>query len=59
MDSADTEPLPLTDRITIALDQVRIARNCQHPTHCDCMSREYAWECMLDRLIDRYIEGHR
>jgi len=45
--------LPLTDRIVIALDQLRIARRDGDPT------REWAWGVLLDRLLDRYIEGVR
>lgn len=49
----DTAPLPLTDRIVIALDQLKIARSDGDPT------REWAWTGMLDRLLDRYLEGVR
>lgn len=43
------EPIPLTARITIALNEVRAAR-----TEGDA-SREWSWTSILDRLTDRHI----
>lgn len=48
---APTSPLPLTDRIAIALDQLRIARAVGDP------AEEFAWQTRLDDLIDRYPRG--
>lgn len=48
---APTSPLPLTYRIAIALDQLRIARAVGDP------SEELAWQSRLDDLIDRYPRG--
>lgn len=48
-----TRPLPLADRIVIALDQLRIARAEGDPT------REWSWAEMMDKLLDRYSQGHR
>lgn len=45
--------IPLTVRITIALAHVRQAR-----AEGD-RAREWAWESMLNRMLDRYAEGHR
>ena len=46
-------PVPLTDRITIAFDQLRAARREGDP------AREWSWLSMMDRLLDRYIAGDR
>lgn len=43
------EPIPLTVRITIALNEVRTAR-----AEGDA-SREWSWTSVLDRLTDRHI----
>lgn len=48
---APTSPLPLRDRIVIALDQLRIARYCGEPCH------ELAWQELLDRLLDQWPRG--
>lgn len=45
---APTSPLPLADRIAIALDQLRVARS-----HGD-VGEELAWQEKLDALIDAY-----
>lgn len=52
-DDPVTEPLPLTERIVIALDQVRLARDRGD------LNREWSWTVMLDRLLDRYAQGYR
>jgi hypothetical protein len=44
---APTSPLPITDRLVIALDQLRIAR--RMGDH----DQEWAWGEMLDRLLDK------
>ncbi|MBY0442018.1 MAG: hypothetical protein K2Q25_07775 [Mycobacteriaceae bacterium] len=41
-------PLPLTDRIAIALDQLRIARAGAN------LDEEFAWQQTFDRLLDAY-----
>lgn len=41
-------PLPLPDRIAIALDQLRIARAAGDP------DGEWAWTQRLDELLDAY-----
>lgn len=46
---APTAPLPITDRIVIALDQLKIARAEGNPT------QEFAWEGRMDRVIDAFI----
>lgn len=48
-----TRPLPLTDRITIAWDQLRIARVEGDP------NTELGWESVMNRLVDKYIGGER
>lgn len=45
---APTSPLPLSDRIIIALDQLRLAR-----TNGDLI-KELAWQTKMDCLLDRY-----
>lgn len=45
---APTSPLPLTARLVIALDQLRIARCCGDP------DQELAWTLALDDLLDRW-----
>lgn len=45
---APASPLPLTDRIAIALDQLQIARAVGDP------AEEFAWQTRLDDLIDHY-----
>ncbi|WP_177246901.1 hypothetical protein [Mycobacterium malmoense] len=45
---APTSPLPLPDRIVIALDQLRVARARGDPTE------ELAWQTKLDALLDDY-----
>ena len=42
-------PPPLTDRMRIALDQVKLARESGD------VDREWYWADRLDRLIDKYI----
>ena len=44
---------PLTERITIALAEVRQARR-----NCD-YAREFRWIALMDRLIDQYAAGDR
>ncbi|WP_172442085.1 hypothetical protein [Mycobacterium heckeshornense] len=44
---------PLTEQITDALAQLRAARQQGDP------AREFAWQSMLDRLLDRYSQGYR
>ncbi len=51
--TASTGPLRLTDRLVIALDQLRSARADGDPT------RELAWQTMMDRLLDYYAQGRR
>ncbi len=51
--TASTGPLRLTDRLVIALDQLRSARADGDP------AREFAWAVCLDDLIDQYSEGRR
>lgn len=48
-----TSPLPITDRLRICVTMLRLARDEGDPT------REWAWESMLDRLLDRYAQGYR
>jgi hypothetical protein len=43
---APTSPLPLADRIAIALDQLRIARSSGD------VGEELAWQTKLDQLVD-------
>lgn len=45
---APTSPLPLTDRIVIALDQLRLARGCGDH------AAELAWTMRFDALLDSY-----
>lgn len=47
---ASRSPLPLPDRIVIALDQLRTARN------TDDTAAEFAWQQKLDELLDTYGE---
>lgn len=44
---------PLTERISIALKEVRQARARQD------YSREWNWTRLMDNLLDRFIEGER
>ncbi|MCV7100957.1 hypothetical protein [Mycobacterium palustre] len=46
--NSDTSPLPLTDRIVIALDQLRIARAAGDT------EAEFAWQMRFDTLLDQY-----
>jgi hypothetical protein len=45
---APTSPLPLADRIVIALDQLRLARSQGD------VGGELAWQAKLDELLDGY-----
>lgn len=45
---APTSPLPLADRIAIALDRLRTAREKGSP------DEEFAWTVRLDALLDAY-----
>lgn len=51
--TAPISPLSITDRLVVALDQLRSARTDGDP------SREWAYQEMFDTLIDRYAEGLR
>jgi hypothetical protein len=50
---AATAPLPLKDRLEIALNQLRIARRLGDP------DGELRWEQHLDWLLDKYCESQR
>lgn len=52
-DDPVTVPIPLTDRIVIALDEMRAARDAGD------LAREFSWSQMVDRLLDRYAKGDR
>lgn len=45
--------LPLTERITIALRGLKAARTSGDPT------AEFGFTTLMDRLLDRYIDGER
>nr|WP_165965029.1 hypothetical protein [Mycobacterium eburneum] len=44
---------PLTEQITTALAQLRAARKQGE------LEREWTWQSMLDRLLDRFGQGYR
>ncbi|SRX93546.1 hypothetical protein MSP7336_01784 [Mycobacterium shimoidei] len=50
---AATGRKPLTEQITMALAQLRAARAQGE------IEREFTWQSMLDRLLDRYAQGFR